>query len=617
MDPINSALSSSLSNSLAQLVDKAFQAVVSGSREGANSVAAKLQVGFEKYIATTRSRCNSVKTLISTSTPVLLDKAYEPVDLEYGNITIPIDDFISRISSIGNRALITATLGSGKSFTMRYIYSQFSQPGVLSHIPIFIELRDVPFSEKSLVSYIYDILQPFTNFVSERSIIAGLKSGAFCLLLDGLDEVSSKNIREADKQINRIAAEYPNNIIIVSSRPDRPRFISWHNFPEYQVSGLTLVKLENLINRIDFDETEKALFITKARKQLYRTHEQILSNPLLASMMLLTFKEFQDIPSKMHVFYGIAFDVLYRRHDTIKTDFQREFKSGLDLNDFKRVFMTLCFMAFLDRKFNFKVDTFKSYIRKAVAYEELEADADLVYKDLNHNICIVHTEGDDVNFIHRSFQEYFSALFLSKRSIDRSYDYIDAFFSEQGTEEFISMLVEIDKEEFERKYLIRRLAEIEKSLFEAKNLKQKVESFCAIYVIAVVDSPSLNSDIIEKAILVPVGLRGLKHAAGPVNNTANVISYIGPIYGINIYYTGTYAKPDWNVVVSEQFPNSHVNVLTSSKISAKIAKTAGLDTYFRDLSASIRRVNRNLVERHAKKTRVLSDALRKISSRNA
>ena len=39
-------------------------------------------------------------------------------------------------------------------------------------------------------------------------------------------------------------------------------------------------------------------------------------------MMLMTFDEFAEIPSKMHVFYEQAFNVLYNKHDATKASFK-------------------------------------------------------------------------------------------------------------------------------------------------------------------------------------------------------------------------------------------------------------------------------------------------------
>jgi hypothetical protein len=42
-------------------------------------------------------------------------------------------------------------------------------------------------------------------------------------------------------------------------------------------------------------------------------------------MMLMTFDEFAEITSKMHIFYDQAFNVLYNKHDATKTSFRRKF----------------------------------------------------------------------------------------------------------------------------------------------------------------------------------------------------------------------------------------------------------------------------------------------------
>ena len=59
-------------------------------------------------------------------------------------------------------------------------------------------------------------------------------------------------------------------------------------------------------------------FIDNVKKHLYDKHKSFLSNPLLTTMMLLTFDQFAEIPEKMFLFYEQAFDTLFLKHDATK-----------------------------------------------------------------------------------------------------------------------------------------------------------------------------------------------------------------------------------------------------------------------------------------------------------
>ncbi|MEI9400936.1 NACHT domain-containing protein [Mesorhizobium argentiipisi] len=376
-DAFGEGVNDGVSKSVAQLVEKTFLGIMQNSKEGVAFLSSKYSVGFERYIAAKLSICSNVKTLISTNHPVMLEKAYEPVNLIWQNdIYIGIDRYISDFGKRSKHSVITATLGAGKSFTMKHIYSTWAKDPSLKKVPIFIELRYINFQDQNIISYITQQLLPFNNFVTERSIQAGLKAGAFALVMDGFDEIATRNRAAAEKQILRIAHDYPDSFIVLSSRPDINRFLGWNTFSEYSVAPLSLDQVERMITRIEYDEQDKASFLKMIKGGLYKSHEKLLSNPLLASMMLLTFREFQDIPSKMHVFYGTAFDVLFRKHDTTKAEYHREFATGLDLDDFKRIFMTFCFTSYVDKKYSFNESSFRRYSDKAIQYE----DSNLKYR---------------------------------------------------------------------------------------------------------------------------------------------------------------------------------------------------------------------------------------------
>jgi hypothetical protein len=599
-----------VSNSIAQLVEKSFLGLMQNSKEGVGFLSARYSIGFEKYISNTLSRCLNVKTLISTNHPVLLYNAYEPVDLiGHNDVLLGIDKFIESFGKRTNAAIISATLGAGKSFTMKYIYSVWARSASLDRVPIFVELRYVNFSEQSLVSYITQQLSSFNNFVTERSVHTGLKNGAFALVLDGFDEIPGRSRAAAEKQILRISQDYPDTYIVISSRPDINRFLGWSSFSEYRVSPLTLQQLERMINRIEYDEGDKTSFLRMIKKRLFKTHERLLSNPLLASMMLLTFREFQDIPSKMHVFYGTAFDVLFRKHDTTKAEYHREFATGLDLDDFKRLFMTFCFTSYVDKRYSFDEALVKRYAEKALLYEDISAAPNDFQHDVIKNICIMHQEGETISFIHRSFQEYFTALFLSKRSIPESYEFVEFIINESADiNECIQMLIDIDSEEFERKFLIKRLTELDRQIDSAKSDKEKIRVISDTFIVGRIEPDDEESTY----ILVP-WTRALK-TDSKTNRNYQLLQQLFRHYEIAPYSSYTDAESGWwEKLPKKILERPHLSIIGAHELSLIAAKKAGLVRYVRKISPAIKRILRELGEKHERKRRLLSNSLKRTS----
>ncbi len=64
---------------------------------------------------------------------------------------------------------------------------------------------------------------------------------------------------------------------------------------------------------MDFYDIEtKEKFMKDLDARLYYSHTQFASNPLLLTIMLMTYSSIGDIPRKMHIFYSKAFETMSR-----------------------------------------------------------------------------------------------------------------------------------------------------------------------------------------------------------------------------------------------------------------------------------------------------------------
>jgi hypothetical protein len=131
--------------------------------------------------------------------------------------------------------------------------------------------------------------------------------------------------------------------------------------------------------------------------------------------MLLTFERYADIPTKMHIFYREAFVTLYKTHDANKGSYRRTFKSALDIDEFSDYFAEFCFHSYRESKFEFTDVEFSEYFGRLHANEKAVKPSDFAY-DLYGNLCLMLLDGGKYCFTHRSFQEYFCAVFFSKQN---------------------------------------------------------------------------------------------------------------------------------------------------------------------------------------------------------
>ena len=380
--------------------------------------------GYSAYLSETNDRVSMVKTFANPSAPVSLIDHFVTTELKSGqnSKSITQDDLVSGLKS-QCRIVVSATAGFGKSMLMRYLaLSLYESPQ--GTIPIFVELRDLNrISSPNLLAYINTTYKT-VNPVELQAFRKGMEIGAFALILDGFDEVNHELRPDIENQILEISRLYPKTSVIVSGRPD-DKFLSWRSFDVYKICPMSKTRVVELIEKLEYDRGTKKRFIAKIKKGLFETHDSFLSTPLLAILMLLTFEENANIPDKMHLFYGKAFETLFHKHDAMKEQYERQRKSGLQIDEFERVFAVFCLNTYVLEKLEFTQIELIKFIKGALAYDQVGADPKNMLFDLEESVCLIQKEGTSYFFVHRSFQEYFTAVFLAMCPEDIRDEFID------------------------------------------------------------------------------------------------------------------------------------------------------------------------------------------------
>src|SRR5207253_11388574 len=127
---------------------------------------------------------------------------------------------------------------------------------------------------KDLLAFIHhSITGPSGAVLTREQFDSGLKAGSFCIILDGFDEVDVAERTNVEKQILALREQFPDLVIIVSSRPDPDnRFQSWLKFHTCRVLPMNRKQVDELIEKLDYNSDIKANFF-KALDALFRTHE--------------------------------------------------------------------------------------------------------------------------------------------------------------------------------------------------------------------------------------------------------------------------------------------------------------------------------------------------------
>ncbi len=216
------------------------------------------------------------------------------------------------------------------------------------------------------------------------------------------------------KKITDFCDRYPENYYILSSRP-YSEFVEFQRFTVLTVHNFSKKQAVSLVNKLDFDKNIKKRFVKALKESLYDRHKSFASNPLLLNIMLLTYDNYAEIPEKLHLFYANAFETLYSKHDATKGGYRREIKSKLSFDSFKRVFSNFCFITYFQGKMEFTYEELVNFLKKS-KIKSIEFDVEAVIDDLVNSICMLCKDGLDYRFTHRSFQEYFTSIFLKELS---------------------------------------------------------------------------------------------------------------------------------------------------------------------------------------------------------
>jgi len=368
----------------------------------------KFKSAYTNYLLNIADRYGKSKSFFIRDEPQELHTFYIPVGIESSNIKLNTAN-LKAILSHNSKTIISGTAGSGKSILLKYLLLNSLKDK--KQVPIFIELRDSNISNKSLIDGIYDSLDCFGLHLEHKFIAKAFSLGHFILFLDGLDEVTHIKRIELIKEIDHLTKEFPKTSVIITTRPDNLTS-ELQIFSVFRTLPLSKDQSIALVEKLHADEQIKLKFMHDLQGELFKRHSSFLSNPLLLTIMLLTYGYSTDIPNKLSVFYNQAFEALFQRHDTMKGAYKRIKETKLDIQDFGKILSIFCIQTYDDRKIQFSRDEAITYLNKSKEIVNIEFNSEALLNDLLQSVCILIEDGLFITFSHRSFQEYFTAKFI-------------------------------------------------------------------------------------------------------------------------------------------------------------------------------------------------------------
>lgn len=387
---------------------------------------------MKNYLKRFVSTYSHISTIVFRGNPTLLEQIYYPLSLipyetevkkSNPRGIIEIDDKSTLFLSGHPRICIFDDAGMGKTTLVRYHALQCWK--IQRYIPIIVELRNV--KDKPLKQYILGLLRDGENGndIEEFEFHELMNSGNVVIYYDGFDEVQDKYRENIILEIKEMVLNSKNASFFLTSRHEKA-LTSLPDFSFYQIKSLSeddsfklMVLYEKHRSKLNHEgERDIPKQIMDAMKHADRTLKEFLVNPLLVSLLYLTYGVKHIIPEKKFMFYENVYNVIYREHDiALKDGFEHAKKSDLDIDDFKKVLSGVGFLSVKSSLYEYKTGELKEYISESTDYFKISkgnATPDNILNDMSTNVPFLKNEGGTYRWIHLSFAEYFAACFISE-----------------------------------------------------------------------------------------------------------------------------------------------------------------------------------------------------------
>lgn len=410
---------------------------------------------FITYLNNTSKELNFKKTLASGDTALCItgeNNMYVDIGAYY-NIPGRQEPIAVDTSSVpallsvnpnAKKVIVVGTGGAGKSMLMRYLFLDTVNQNTDDFIPVYIELSKIRANSEQKIdmrSFVRDSMDSYGKIdLSDDVFEYSLEQGYYIFLFDGFDEIKEELTPSVTDALRKFSAKYPNNAFIISSR-ERLAPQSLSAFQTVHTLELSKDKAIELAKKFPGAPDKVSAFCKNLQETWYDFHREFAENPLLLTMMFITFEQNGNISNRLADFYQDCFNALYSKHDAVdKTGYQRAFHCDISEHKFQKVFSHFCFHTWRQEIYSFSEDEILTQLAKSIQKFNLHISEEDYLKDLTESLCLVTFEGHRYRFAHRSFQTYFAAK------------YTCTLLDEQQNE-FLTKKFNLDCENYDTNYL--------------------------------------------------------------------------------------------------------------------------------------------------------------------
>jgi len=280
------------------------------------------------------------------------------------------------------------------------------------------------------------------------------EKGRVSLFLDGFDEIPSDAASRIFEEVEDLVNTFSEMTVIASSRPNTDISHS-PSFSVYPLCHLDGNDLPHILHKI-INDRERERQLIEAVKDSPTGVDELITTPLLVTLLVYSYNETNTIPSHLVEFYRALFPLLFYRHDKTKPNFKRSRSTNLTEREMASVFDVLCFLTSKREELTLDRTALLDEVDKAIKISEQNSSPETFVRDIVDVTCLLVEEGLSYSFIHKSVQEFFAARFVANRGESAVEFYRTLLSSNQYPKwsGHISFLEELDPYRVRRYYLI-------------------------------------------------------------------------------------------------------------------------------------------------------------------